>query len=249
MTPTSGFARRFLPLWAVGLCGVVALALQAPPPALIDGSSTLVRLLLVPPLILLTVMAAIGAACAPRAGLRSSLAGDPAARLDARLAVAVGLVLAGFIAAADQIWADALGPGWQRLSAEAAARPWLPTLLLGMLYGGLTEEVVMRWGMMGLVAWGLMAMRPRRTRQPAQTPSPLVAWVAIAVAGAAFAAGHLPALAQGGELNGPLLARTLGLNLLAGMAYGWLFWRRGLECAMLAHASTHLGFALARWMG
>ena len=37
-------------------------------------------------------------------------------------------------------------------------------------------------------------------------------------------------------------------NLLAGMAYGWLFWRRSLETAMLAHATTHIGLALGRWI-
>lgn len=256
MTPIASFARRFFPLWALGLCGVAALALQAPPAALVDGSPTLrelpnylVRLLLlVNPLILLTVMAAVGAACAPRVGLRSALAGDPAARLDARLALTAGLVLALLIGGTDLVLADALGPDWQRLSADAASRPWLPTLLMGALYGGLTEEIVMRWGLMGLVAWGLMAMRPRAVRKEPEALPPLLAWVAIAVAGAAFAVGHLPALAQGIELTGPLLARTLGLNLVAGLAYGWLFWRRGLECAMLAHASTHLGFALVRWV-
>lgn len=94
-----------------------------------------------------------------------------------------------------------------------------------------------------------MAVQRRvRGGSPGQ-PSALVAWLAIAVAAAVFALGHLPALAQSLELSAPVVARTLGLNLLAGLAYGWLFWRRSLETAMLAHATTHVGFALARWVG
>lgn len=250
-SPAPGFARRFLPVWALGLVGVAALLLQPLPPALLASAPALrelppvlVRLLvLLNPLLLLTAMAAIGAACAPRVGLRSALAGDALARLDARAALAV------VIAVVDAALAPWLGSAWQQVVAQANAAPWLPALLLGVLYGGITEEVVMRWGLMGLVAWGAMAVQRRvRGGSPGQ-PSALVAWLAIAVAAAVFALGHLPALAQSLELSGPVVARTLGLNLLAGIAYGWLFWRRSLETAMLAHATTHLGFALARWVG
>jgi hypothetical protein len=34
--------------------------------------------------------------------------------------------------------------------------------------------------------------------------------------------------------------RALVLNGIAGIAYGYLYWKRGLEAAMLAHMSTHL---------
>lgn len=250
-SPAPGFARRFLPVWALGLVGVAALLLQPLPPALLASAPALrelppvlVRLLvLLNPLLLLTAMAAIGAACAPRVGLRSALAGDALARLDARAALAV------VIAVVDAALAPWLGSAWQQVVAQANAAPWLPALLLGVLYGGITEEVVMRWGLMAQVAWGAMAVQRRvRGGSPGQ-PSALVAWLAIAVAAAVFALGHLPALAQSLELSGPVVARTLGLNLLAGIAYGWLFWRRSLETAMLAHATTHLGFALARWVG
>jgi membrane protease YdiL (CAAX protease family) len=33
---------------------------------------------------------------------------------------------------------------------------------------------------------------------------------------------------------------------MAGVLYGWLFWRRHLEAAMACHAATHLGFAAWR---
>jgi membrane protease YdiL (CAAX protease family) len=252
-----GFARRFLPVWALGLVGVAALLLQPLPPALLASAPALrelppvlVRLLvLLNPLLLLTAMAAIGAACAPRVGLRSALAGDARARLDARAALAVGTTLAVVIAVVDAALAPWLGAAWQQVVAQANAAQWLPALLLGVLYGGITEEVVMRWGLMGLVAWGTMAVRRRARGSSSGQPSALVAWLAIATAAAVFAAGHLPALAHSVELSGPVVARTLGLNLLAGIAYGWLFWRRSLETAMLAHATTHVGFALARWVG
>ena len=123
--------------------------------------------------------------------------------------------------------------------------------MIGVLYGGLAEEVAMRWGLMSLVLWGISRVSRLSSRLSTDTPvaSTTAAWMAIVVAAIVFAAGHLPALAHSVELTGPIVARTLGLNLLAGIAYGWLFWRRSLESAMLAHAATHVGFAVGRLLG
>jgi membrane protease YdiL (CAAX protease family) len=251
----SSFARRFLPVWGIGLLGVAAVLVQAPPTSLLDSAPGLrempelvVRLLLlVNPLILVAAMAALGAACAHRSGLWSALAGDTGARLDARTSVSVGLAVAVVLLLVDAAVSGQLGPGWKAVSDQANASPWLPALLLGVFYGGLAEEVITRWGLMSFVVWiGLrLHGRPADGSQP---PSRVAAWIGITVAAAVFAAGHLPALAQSVELTGPIVARTVGLNMLAGMAYGWLYWRRSLESAMLAHATTHVGFALSRWL-
>jgi membrane protease YdiL (CAAX protease family) len=249
------FARRFLPVWGTGLLGVAAVLVRAPPASLLDSAPDLrempefaVRLLLlVNPLILVTAMAAVGAVCAQRSGLRSALAGDTSALLDVRTSVSVGVAVAVVLLLIDAAVSGQLGPGWKAVSDQANASPWLPALVLGMFYGGLAEEVITRWGLMSLVVW--MALRlQRRPTAGAPLPSRLAAWIGITVAAAVFAAGHLPALAQSVELTAPIVARTVGLNLLAGVAYGWLFWRRSLESAMLAHAATHVGFALSRWL-
>ncbi len=197
------------------------------------------------PLGLVTLAAAVGATVAHRIGLRSALAGDPGARPDLRAALVTGAALAVALAGVDAVLDDRLGPQWHEAAARAADAPHWPALPIGLLYGGLAEEVVMRWGLMSLVAWGLT--RAIHHRAPGTSPLPNgVAWTAVVVCAFAFSAGHLPALAVQVEPTAPIVARTLALNLLAGIAYGWLFWRRGLETAMLAHASTHVGLALAR---
>lgn len=248
------FSRRFLPLWGVGLVGVASLLLREPPSSLLDSAAlqdqpavVVHLLLLVNPLVLVTGMAAAGAASAHRIGLRSALAGDRRARLDARTALIVGLALSLALMAIDAAVADRLGPGWKEASAQSAASPWLPTLLLGVLYGGLAEEVVMRWGVMSLVVRAVMRLGGRRGGG-SNPPGAAAGWIGIGAAAAIFALGHLPAVAQSVDMNGPIVARTVGLNLLAGIAYGWLFWRRSLESAMLAHATTHIGFAAGRWL-
>ena len=37
-----------------------------------------------------------------------------------------------------------------------------------------------------------------------------------------------------------MLAFVVGGNTLAGLVFGWLFWRHGLEAAMVAHALAHV---------
>lgn len=108
--------------------------------------------------------------------------------------------------------------------------------------------MILRWGPMSLVAWAAMRAM-RRSAADAGGLASGAAWIAVVVAAAAFAAGHLPALAAVVEPTAPIVARTPGLNLLAGLVHGWLFWRRGLETAMLSHAATHVGFTVARWLG
>ncbi|WP_157268624.1 CPBP family glutamic-type intramembrane protease [Azohydromonas aeria] len=271
MTP--GFRTRWMRAVLLGLPGVLVLPLQwtrlpveaLPPPLQEMAPVTRALLSMLNPLLMLLLMAALGAALAHRAGLRSvwlQRAGgadaDPAAsaRLRTQLlyAALAGLALAVLLYGADRVLLPRLGaPGAALLAQQVAAgeAAALTALALGLLYGGLTEEVMLRWGVMSLAVWLVAALLARWRRAPAHggavaSPAPLAAWTGIVAAALLFAAGHLPALALVTDLTPALLVRTLGLNLLAGMLYGWLFWRHHLESAIVAHASTHLGFAVLR---
>lgn len=78
-------------------------------------------------------------------------------------------------------------------------------------------------------------------------PVPPLWFVVGAVLGAVlFAAGHLPLLYM--LMPSPrleLVAAVLVGNALPGFAFGMLFWRRGLEAAMLAHATAHFVAVMA----
>ena len=110
-------------------------------------------------------------------------------------------------------------------------------LLTRLLYGGIVEELLLRWGIMSLFVW--LAWR-RERRAPA---GPVLvrldgSWLRPPLL---FAAGHLPVL----HLLIPdppawLIGLVLAANALPGMLFGWLFWRRGLEAAIGAHALAHL---------
>lgn len=109
------------------------------------------------------------------------------------------------------------------------------------LMGGVFEEIVYRWGLMGAVAWA--------GAKVAGSPMPVVFWVAIAIAALLFGAAHLPGVvALGGALGFPVgtaaVVTTLAMNVVAGVVFGWTFWTFGLLAAMLSHATAHVVLVL-----
>jgi hypothetical protein len=107
-----------------------------------------------------------------------------------------------------------------------------------MLYGGLTEEVTFRWGLMSLIIWVAWKLSGR-----AAVPR-WAKWVGILLSAVIFAAGHLPVVGAVIPLSAGPVLRTILLNSVAGLWLGWIFSQRHLEAAMLNHAAIHVGFAL-----
>jgi membrane protease YdiL (CAAX protease family) len=71
-------------------------------------------------------------------------------------------------------------------------------------------------------------------------PTGPVFWAANILAALLFGLGHLPATAMLVPLTPLVVARAVLLNGLPGIAFGWLYWKRGLEAAMIAHFSADI---------
>ena len=92
---------------------------------------------------------------------------------------------------------------------------------LARLLAGITEETLFRLFGLSLLAWlgGLFF------HDPDGRPKLAVLWVATILFALAFGAAHLPtAAAIGWPLNSLVITRTIVLNSLGGLAFGWLFW-------------------------
>jgi membrane protease YdiL (CAAX protease family) len=114
---------------------------------------------------------------------------------------------------------------------------YYPSLAVRVLFGGVTEEVLLRWGLMSSVLWLLW----RLLQQGHGTPRSYLAWIAILLSALIFGVAHLPAVSMElGGLSGPIAAFIVGGNTIAGIAFGWLYWRHGLETAMIAHTVAHI---------
>ncbi|MFZ5483392.1 MAG: type II CAAX prenyl endopeptidase Rce1 family protein [Pseudomonadota bacterium] len=240
----TGVLARAWPVWLVSLLGLWPLAdsiegrisqIDLPDPAM--QPETLILASLLQTALLLLLATVLGAVLAPRLGLISYLAerrGVGAFIRELPLAITLGVVLGGSLLCLDRWVFQTISPALGTPAASAAESAE-HALLLGMLYGGISEEVLMRWGLMSLVCGAVMHLwGKRQARMPRW-----IAWTGILLSAAVFAFGHLPAALLGGPLDFLQGARILGLNLLAGMVFGWLYWRRSLEAACVAHAAVH----------
>ena len=118
--------------------------------------------------------------------------------------------------------------------------------LLAVPYGAVAEEVLLRLCVQTLCADGLQRVRG----ETARPPTGATMWPAIAISTLLFGAGHLPAASRITPLTPALIARTLLLNGIAGAVFGYLYWQRGLEAAMIAHGTAdvvlHVGGPLVQ---
>jgi len=137
----------------------------------------------------------------------------------------------------------AISTDWQHLGHQPAARmlDWAWRGALAMFQGGITEEIMCRLFIMSLLLW-LMARLGGGAR-------PWMFVVAIVTAALLFGAMHLPAAISVGLASSPLaIARIVLPNLIVGLPCGWLFWKYGLEHAMVAHFASdfvlHVGAQL-----
>jgi membrane protease YdiL (CAAX protease family) len=217
---------------------------QAPSPsrmAFVSGTQVLV---------LVVVAAALGTGFAPRVGLRAPFfealsSGHPAwpamaPQLVPALTLGVGgaAVLLALYYGLFRRWLD---PQTVRLTEALRIRVGFANRVL---FGGIVEEVLFRWGVMSFVAWVGVVVTSGTTPESASGAAsldPAIFWTANAVAGIVFGLGHLPGVVGVGiRVTRGLLATAILLNLWAGLVFGWLFWRYGLLAAMLAHALFHI---------
>jgi len=85
-----------------------------------------------------------------------------------------------------------------------------------ILYGGIVEEIITRWGLLVLIVWLLKVVFGQ--------VSPITIWVSIIISGVLFGLGHLPAYLGAGCRKTPLfLTLMISLNLEASLIFGWLF--------------------------
>jgi len=247
-------ARGAVALFVLGLIGVVALAiysvptLRAIPELAVLSYPTLMLVAAANSTIFLVIFVTLGTVTAPRTGLHSHVfawasGGTPdwdAFRRSLPLAVGLGAVLFVLVTVLDVVFAPFTGLESVEPVGEAAAlQDLLASIPMRLLYGGITEEILLRWGVMAPIAFVCWGLR-NRLRERTRTPPAAVMWVAIVASAVAFGVGHLPALASTFNLTTALIVRTVLLNATVGVALGWLFWRRSLETAMVAHAAFHV---------
>jgi hypothetical protein len=171
----------------------------------------------------------VGSWASPKVGLNKPIIYN---RKSIAAAVVIGLVSASLIVIPEKlVFAEVLG------LEDKFEFSWL-YFLGSVLYGGIIEEILLRFGLMTLIIW----IASKMTKS---TNSNGIYIAGIIIAALLFAAGHLPATAQMLGLSQVSVIRTLFLNFLPGIGFGYLYWKHGLAYAMLGHISTHV---ISQWL-
>ena len=208
--------------------------------------AVLVPLSLVTPLILLVFAILIGMLTAPKVHLKSYIYNwihnqktDTSTtsfksniRLGVISAVIVALIFVGF----EMLFQPYL-PDGLKMTQEARN---LTTTFAGVLYGGITEELMLRWGMMSLFVWTFWKLFQRSRPRP----SSAVYWASIVISALLFAIGHYGATALIAPVTTLLWIRMLLLNGLGAVVFGWLYWKKGLEISFISHACVHIAITI-----
>lgn len=227
--------RLLVGLTVLALAGVASLTLaplgSLAPPGL--SPDTFRWLALVQPAILAIGAALIGHFFAHRVGLdaplvRAVLHRQAAGRLLLRQisAGAIGALFAGGVLII-----------YSAVTADSLRQTFTLPLSTRLLYGGVAEEIIARWGVMSLFVWA--SWRLANSSVPVQAHH---FWIGNFLAALMFALGHLPILFALGDASPEtgIVAAVLFGNLLTALIFGWLYSRRGLEAAMFAHAGAHV---------
>lgn len=103
----------------------------------------------------------------------------------------------------------------ESISASQAEPPLWQRFLVSF-YGGIGEEIAMRFFLMTLFVW--ISLKIKRTRSG--LPTNLGIWIAIVLVSVLFGLGHLPMTARLQQITTLVVFRAIALNGIAGIVFG-----------------------------
>lgn len=101
---------------------------------------------------------------------------------------------------------------------------------LASFYGAIVEEILLRLFFMSFLVWLFSKF----------TKALIATWGAIILSSLLFGLAHLPATQLLVELTPLIILRAIILNGIGGVIFGWLYWKKGLLSAMIAHFSADI---------
>jgi len=206
---------------------------------------------LVQPSVILLVAVLVGVALASKVGLTSPVAEAAASGTDLVSAlkpqivpgIIGGLTGGVVIVLVSSLWKPFLPTEVVALLAEFGKLVPLPTRVL---YGGITEELLLRWGLMTFLLWATWRLFQKKENKPKSAHFV----VAILISSIVFGIGHLPiAFLLFPQATTTLIIFIVAANSLFGLIAGYLYWKKGLESAMISHMLAHVVMLTASYFG
>lgn len=107
---------------------------------------------------------------------------------------------------------------------------------LASFYGGIGEEIILRFFLMTFIVWVFFKIKKTKDNKPTDTGI----WLALLISSFLFGLAHLPVTSAIVAITPLILLRAVLLNGIGGVVFGWLYWKKGLESAMIAHFSADI---------
>lgn len=146
--------------------------------------------------------------------------------------VLIGIIVGIMILAADYVFFLLNSP----ISFFTTELPSWWKGLMASFYGGIFEEILLRFFLMTLLIWLFVKVTGKTDGKIYRIGT----WLSIIAVAIIFGIMHLPATMQITSLTPLVVARGIILNGFGGVVFGYLYWKRGLESAIIAHFSTDL---------
>lgn len=132
-------------------------------------------------------------------------------------------------------------------SFDIVFRPWLPDafqgalivpgweqILSSILYGGITQEILLRFGLMTIIVYVFSLGGQKLNRY--------VYLFSILFSAIIFTVGNISVF----EMSTVLWVRLFVMNGLGSIIFGWIYYKHHLEAAILAHMFSQIVFLLMR---
>lgn len=157
---------------------------------------------------------------------------SPIDRAKAKRAMALAVAM-GLISACNAVLLDITAGAMLPQATIPITSLW--QLSLASVGASINEEILCRLGFMTFLVWLLTTITHRRE------PVAAFMWFGIVLSALGFASLHLPqAIRFHGHPTMPLFVLVFGGNGIPGFLFGWLFWKKGIVAAMIAHFTADI---------
>ena len=258
--------KLFLILWLAGLSGILSFLLvdvnvllaNLPLPADVEVPffTPLMKVMsLIQPTIIMSLAVLTGVALAGKIGLHApaaeALAGNgekfwPALKPQIIPGILGGVIGGAGVALTSVIWRSFLPP---EITARISEFGKLLPVTTRLLYGGILEEILLRWGVMTLLVWLMWGAAWRVFQRGQDKPKAGYFVSAILISSVIFGLGHLPIALMLFPPTLALIIFVIVANSLFGLIAGFLYWKKGLESAIIAHMLCHVTMLAASYLG
>ncbi len=103
-------------------------------------------------------------------------------------------------------------------------------------YAGIVEELILRFFLLTLFVW--ISWKIKKTSEGLPTSTGV--WLSILLVSIIYGIGYIVSLSSSIEMSVIFSLGTLTLTVMSGSIFGWLYWKKGLEAAILANFTATL---------